>query len=118
MKDDQISTGDKYLLSLLLLIILFFVLLRFINLDADFPQGITTSAALYTDEGWYSNAAINYIISGNWYIPGHPNLVVNQPVGQIIQAIMFSILGMSLSTARLTIVLFFIFLIIFTCLLL
>ena len=58
MKDDQISTGDKYLLSLLLLIILFFVLLRFINLDADFPQGITTSAALYTDEGWYSNAAI------------------------------------------------------------
>jgi len=106
MNDDQISTGDKYLLSLLLLIIYLFVLLRFINLDADFPQGITTSAALYTDEGWYSNAAIYYIVTGNWYNPGDPNLIVNQPVGQIIQAVMFSSLGMSLSTARLTIVIF------------
>ena len=39
-------------------LILVFLGLRFLYIEADFPEGITRSGVLYTDEGWYSNGAL------------------------------------------------------------
>ncbi len=87
-----------------------FLLLRFIHLDADFPEWLTQSGSIFTDEGWYANAAVRYFISGNWYLPGDFNPVTNMPVSQIIFHYSFSMFDLSLSVGRSTTALIFIFL--------
>ena len=81
-------------------LIVLLVIFRFVHLDADFPPGITWSGELYTDEGWYSSAAINRHLTGNWLLEGDFNPVVNMPVFHLVQAAVFSLFGMSLQTAR------------------
>lgn len=81
-------------------------ILRFVHLDADFPPGMTWSGELYTDEGWYSSAAINHHLSGKWLLEGDFNPVVNMPIFHLVQAAVFSAFGMSLQTARCTSVCF------------
>lgn len=100
------------LYSTLLLIVVIFLLLRFVNLDADFPLGITQSAALYTDEGWYANAAVRHYISGNWYQAGDFNPAINMPLGYVLHRLTFSICGLGLSSVRITIAVCFILLVI------
>lgn len=78
-----------------------FCLLRFVDLTADFPSGVTRSHALYTDEGWYSTAAIRHHLRGDWYLPGDMNNAVAVPGFQLLQAVNFGLLGMDLATARL-----------------
>lgn len=94
-------------LGFLIAITVIFVGLRFVNIEADFPSGTTWSTALYTDEGWHLSAAINYIVTGKWYTEGDFNPAVNLPIAHCIQAITFSIFGMSLASARSTVVIFF-----------
>lgn len=94
-------------LGLLIAITVIFIGLRFVNIAADFPNGITSSSALYTDEGWHLSAAINFIVTGEWYTDGDFNPAINLPVGHLIQAIVFSSFGMSLASARSTVVVFF-----------
>lgn len=81
--------------------------LRLINLEADFPLNVTWSGVIYTDEGWYSSAAIHQVTTGHWYSEGDFNPAVNLPVFQAVQWAMFTCLGMSLAVARLTVVIFF-----------
>lgn len=76
------------------------VSLRFLHLDADFPLGISWSGDLYTDEGWYANAAVRETVSGKWYLPGDFNPAVNLPVGQMLQRAAFGAFGLSLVSAR------------------
>src|SRR5262245_12392405 len=83
-----------------LLLIFLFNGLKFLHLDADFPSGITTSRALYTDEGWYALNAVNRGVQGTWYAPGELNSIVNLPIGSILQAGAFQLLVISLITAR------------------
>jgi 4-amino-4-deoxy-L-arabinose transferase-like glycosyltransferase len=101
----QKITHKTYFL-VLIIIASIFMGLRFINLEADFPSGLTPSRVLYSDEGWYANGAINYWLGGRWYIQGDFNPMINMPLGHLIQAGTFSLLGMSLFSARLTVVLF------------
>lgn len=84
---------------------------RFIHIEADFPQGITWSGVLYTDEGWYSNGATSYVLTGNWYIEGDFNPAINLPIFQLIQSVIFNITGVNLSSARITVIVFSIFII-------
>jgi 4-amino-4-deoxy-L-arabinose transferase-like glycosyltransferase len=73
---------------------------RFVHLDADFPPGLTTSRALYTDEGLYSANAVNVAAGRPWYIPGELNAMINLPVVPVLQAGVFRLFGHSLIVAR------------------
>jgi 4-amino-4-deoxy-L-arabinose transferase-like glycosyltransferase len=73
---------------------------RFVHLDADFPPGLTTSRALYTDEGLYSANAVNLSAGRSWYIPGELNAMINLPVVPVLQAGVFRLFGHSLIVAR------------------
>ena len=80
--------------------------LRFVHLEADFPYQINWSGDLYTDEGWYSNNAIAYQLTGRWILEGDFNPIVSLPVIPVIQAAAFNLLGFGLTTARITEVVF------------
>jgi 4-amino-4-deoxy-L-arabinose transferase-like glycosyltransferase len=90
-------------LALLSILLFSFIILRFFHLDADFPSGVDWSGDLYTDEGWYANAAIREVVSGKWYLAGDFNPAINLPVGQILQGLAFGIFGLSLFSARLSV---------------
>ena len=108
---------QKVLSIILFLIVVFFLFLRFVHLNADFPLGITWSGVLFTDEGWYANAALRQYISGNWYLAGDFNPAINMPLGHILHGFTFSIFGIGLSSVRTTVVVFFILLVVATALL-
>lgn len=101
----------------LLLLTALLLLARFVHLDADFPAGITWSGVLYTDEGWYSNAATRHLLTGEWYLPGDFNPAVNMPMGQLLHRTSFAVFGLSLSAARFTEALAFSAVIVLTALL-
>ncbi len=89
-------------------------MMRFVHIEADFPAGITASGMLYTDEGWYANAAVRHTLDGRWVLEGDFNPIVNMPVGQLIQAGVFSIFDLSLAAARTTTAVAFVLLLIGT----
>src|SRR5262245_18809374 len=75
-------------------------LVRFVSLEADFPAGLTTSRALYTDEGWYSMNAVAIARGQPWYTPGELNTMVSLPVVPLLQSAAFHFLGPGLVAAR------------------
>ncbi len=97
----------KYLPILLLVAIAVLCVLRFAALNADFPAGITTSGLLYTDEGWYAKGAITHVLTGQWYVEGDFNSIVNLPVWQLVDRAFFWVTGMSVFSVRLPVVLSF-----------
>lgn len=112
----QPSTPRALAIALLLLMAVL-LLSRFVHLDADFPAGITWSGVLYTDEGWYSNAATRHVLTGEWYLEGDFNPAVNMPMGQLLHRASFELFGLSLSAARFTAALAFSAAIVLTALL-
>lgn len=78
-----------------------FTLLRLRHLDADFPVELDWSADLYSDEGWYANAAVRHAIGLPWFSPGDFNPAVNMPLGQLLHSLFFSLFGLNLFAARL-----------------
>lgn len=103
--------------AVLLLVVLCSLALRFVNLKADFPPQMTASGVLYTDEGWYANAATRHARTGHWYLAGDFNPAINMPVGQVLHRGSFALFGTSLFSARITTVVSFILLTVFTGLL-
>jgi 4-amino-4-deoxy-L-arabinose transferase-like glycosyltransferase len=108
---------SRVLKGLLAILVLCFSFLRIVNLNADFPSGITTSGVLYTDEGWYAAAATRHILTGHWYLASDINTAVLMPVGQVLHRISFALFGLSLSSSRITIVISFFALTMLTALL-
>ncbi len=92
--------SQKILQIVCLLLGIGFLMLRFFDIDADFPVHLTSSHTLYTDEGWYNNGALTYMFSGLWLRPGEYHSIAYAPVIQLLQTINFSIFGVSLVTAR------------------
>lgn len=82
------------------LLVICCIIARYINLNADFPRGVSSSGDLYTDEGGYARNSIAYTITGKLYVTGDFNSVVNCPVLPIIQILIFKIFGMSFVSAR------------------
>lgn len=114
MRTEKIELLTK---TTVLVVIIIFLGLRFVYLEADFPSGITWSGVLYTDEGWYSNGAASYFISGNWLIEGDFNTIVNVPIFQLLQSLTFKLIGLSLFSARITPVVISVFMVLFIYLL-
>jgi len=108
---------QKTLSVILLLTVVIFLFLRFVNLNADFPLGITWSGVLFTDEGWFANAALRHYISGEWYISGDVNHAIPMPLGHVLHRFTFSIFGIGLSSVRITAVVLFNVLVVATALL-
>ncbi len=100
------SRRQALCITLMTAAVVLFGLSRFLHLGADFPGGITWSGVLYTDEGWYSNAAVRHVLDNRWYVPGDFNPMVFMPVWHLIQSAVFSAFGMSLVSARATAVVF------------
>ncbi|HUY95779.1 MAG TPA: phospholipid carrier-dependent glycosyltransferase [Terracidiphilus sp.] len=85
-----------------LLAIAAFAILHAFHLRADFPNHSPWSGdyAKYTDEGWYSNAAVRAQLSGNWYLPGDFNPAPAVPVWPFLEWILFFFTGVSVQAAR------------------
>lgn len=77
-----------------------FLAARFHALDADFPLEVTRSGVLFTDEGWYANAATRQMTLGHWHLVGDFNPAVNMPLGQVLLWLSFQVCGRSIVTAR------------------
>jgi 4-amino-4-deoxy-L-arabinose transferase-like glycosyltransferase len=117
LKSIRTNPAKMVIKAVLVLIIFTSIAARFLYLEADFPQGLTWEGALYTDEGWYSNGAIAYSITGSWYVEGDYNLAFVVPIFTILQAIVFKILGLSLFSARSTVIMFYLLIILLSYLL-
>jgi hypothetical protein len=79
-----------------------FAVLHALNLSADFPNHTPWHIdwAKYTDEGWYSNAAIRAHLFGNWYVPGDFNPAPAVPVWPFLEWILFFFTGVTIEAAR------------------
>jgi len=73
---------------------------RFLNLSADFPIGLASSGAAYTDEGWWSRNAVAIIREGHWYIDDGYNTILNLPTVPLLQTMWFKVFGISQASAR------------------
>lgn len=99
------STAGRFVSKItefiLLLIAVTFVLFHALHLKADFPNNSPwMDWSKYTDEGWYSDAAIRHFQSGHWYVPGDFNPAVALPVWPLIESVVFRFTGANLVAAR------------------
>lgn len=92
--------------ALMLATVVVVALLRFVRLDADFPRGVTWAGVLHTDEGWWCYGAINRHQTGQWHHEGIFNPMINQPLFSLMLAPVFRVCGMSLVSARGTVAVF------------
>ncbi len=78
-----------------------FFFLHFLHLTADFPNNSPwMDWSKYTDEGWYSDAAIRHYVTGHWYWKGDFNPAVALPVWPVLEWLLFKATGVSLAAAR------------------
>lgn len=92
----------------LLAIAVAFYGLCFVHLKADFPNySPWNDWSKMTDEGWYSGAAIQHFVQGEWFIPGSFNPAVAMPIWPLMLGIWFECTGLGMVSARvLTLVLY------------
>jgi len=99
------------ILPMYLITVGLFTLLRFINIESDFPDQYIDGGFVMTDEGWYCNGAVSKIVTGKWVGYGFKNMLVI-PTNHIIQFVAMSIFGVSATTSRSVIAFMFILFII------
>ena len=83
-----------------LLLLMGLSLWRFIDLHGDFPQHLTKSGELFTDEGWYTSSASRHVIGLPWLLTGDFNPAIQMPVGQWLTALAFELTEPGLQTVR------------------
>lgn len=108
---DLTTTNNQRFLRafwMILLIVAFaFVLMRFINIDAD-PSQKVNPWGLFTDEGRWSANSLAHTQHGNWYMEGGYNPAILVPVIPTLQAILFDIFGISFFSVRYLTAVFFV----------
>src|SRR5208337_3690147 len=79
-----------------------FAVLHAMHPSADFPNHTPwfSDWAKYTDEGWYSNAAVRAHLFGDWYLPGDFNPAPAVPVWPFLEWILFFFTGVTIEAAR------------------
>ena len=78
-----------------------FYAFHFVHLAADFPGNTAwVDWSRYTDEGWYSDAAVRHFQLGHWYLAGDFNAAVALPVWPLLEASVFRFTGVSVEAAR------------------
>jgi hypothetical protein len=95
------SRAHRWQLALLLLTICLLAL-RFCHLSADFPafHFYGQDGARYTDEGFYTGAALQHFTLGHAYLPGGWNPGVFMPVWPFLVGLVFHFTGVSVVAAR------------------
>ncbi len=75
---------------------------RFLWLAADFPNYSPwiIDQAKFTDEGWWSNAAVMHVLTGHWHIAGDYNPAAALPVWPLLLGTLFHFTGVSIVAAR------------------
>ena len=86
----------------LLLLTICLLALRFCHLSADFPvfHFYNQDGARYTDEGFYTGAALQHFTLGHAYIPGGWNPGIFMPVWPFLVGLVFHFTGISVVAAR------------------
>jgi hypothetical protein len=76
--------------------------LRFVHLEADFPNDSmwAIDQAKFTDEGWWAGAAVMHALTGHWYVAGDYNPAVALPVWPLLLSAVFHFTGVSVIAAR------------------
>lgn len=98
--DDTAGTRRSWLLIVLTVLALLAALASYF-VHVNFPLGITTSSrALYVDEGFYSDAAQNFVKFGTWHLPHDIRFWPGASFVTAIQSVAFSIFGATVTTAR------------------
>lgn len=94
--------GRKPFLLVLLFATIGLLALRFWYLRADFPDApfYGNYHARFTDEGFYTGAALHYFTLGHAYIPGGWNPGVFMPVWPFMVGMLFHFTGISAEAAR------------------
>ena len=95
------SRAHQWQLALLLLTICLLAL-RFCHLSADFPvfHFYDQDGARFTDEGFYTGAALQHFTLGHAYLPGGWNPGVFMPVWPLLVGLLFHFTGISVVAAR------------------
>ncbi|HEX4650422.1 MAG TPA: hypothetical protein VH250_02850 [Granulicella sp.] len=87
--------------AILLLVAAALFALHYLHLSADFPNySPWMDWSKYTDEGWYSDAAIRELLRGSWRVPGDFNPAAALPVWPLLELAVFRFTGVSLIAAR------------------
>ena len=89
------------LIFMIILSLLFIMITRFTNIEADPDVSISKLKGAYvTDEGWKSGNSINKYLSNNWMC-NDKNDILLWPVMPILEYVCFKIFGLSLFSLRL-----------------
>jgi hypothetical protein len=93
--------AHRWHLTLLLLTICLLAL-RFWHIRADFPDFhfYSQERARFTDEGFYTSAALHHFILGRAYVPGSWNPGVLMPVWPLLVGLVFHFTGIGVVAAR------------------
>jgi len=97
-----LTASKRWAYAIWVVLIGAFAVFHAMHLSADFPNHSPwyMDWAKYTDEGWYSNAAIRAHLFGNWYVPGDFNPAPAVPVWPFLEWILFFFTGVTAEAAR------------------
>jgi 4-amino-4-deoxy-L-arabinose transferase-like glycosyltransferase len=105
---ESFTNSQRWLIAFLVLVGILFFGLHFVHLTADFPNHSPwVDGAKTTDEGWYGGAAAHHFMMGSWYLPGSFNPAVSLPVWPVILGVWFQVTGVSMTAARVLMLLFY-----------
>lgn len=95
-------SSKRWLYAAWLVLICSFAVLHALNLSADFPsyRPWLLDGSMYTDEGWWANAAIHAHLTGNWYPPVDYNPAPAVPVLPFLEWVLFFFTGVAIEAAR------------------
>jgi 4-amino-4-deoxy-L-arabinose transferase-like glycosyltransferase len=95
------SRAHRWQLALLWLTICLLAL-RLWHIRADFPDDrfYSQERARFTDEGFYTSAALHYFTLGHTYVPGSWNPGVFMPVWPLLVGLVFHFTGINVIAAR------------------
>jgi len=96
------QTSERRFHAILLLAALLLCLLRFTFLRADFPDHSPwmLDQAKFTDEGWWSSAAVRHFLIGHWEVEGDYNPAAVVPAWPVLLTVVFHFTGVSIVAAR------------------
>ncbi len=94
--------SDRAINIIFILFCLVFVAFVYLTININPPFGIATmSRALYVDEGFYADAAQNFVRFGDWGMPHDLRHWPGAPMLTVLQTTVFSLFGVSVTAARL-----------------
>ena len=94
--------SDRTINIIFILFCMIFIACVYLTININPPFGIATmSRALYVDEGFYADAAQNFVRFGDWGMPHDLRHWPGAPMLTVLQTTVFSLFGVSVTAARL-----------------